>query len=65
LDQLERSAEAQQLRWTFALLRLSRQHLRDYLKRLPAFEDGEAQEQALDLVLQHPYLGPALPIRHH
>jgi len=65
LDQLERGAEAQQLRWRFALLRLSSQHLRDHLKRLPAFEDGEAQERALDLVLQHPYLGPALEFLHH
>jgi len=65
LDQLERGEEAQQLRRTFALLRLSSQHLRDHLKRLPAFEDGEAQEQALDLVLQHPYLGPALEFLHH
>ncbi|MCX5958785.1 MAG: hypothetical protein NT053_02715 [Cyanobacteria bacterium] len=64
LEQLERGAEAQQLRWKFALLRLSSQHLRDYLKRLPAFEDGEAQERALDLVLQHPYLGPALEFLH-
>lgn len=65
LDQLERGEEAQQLRWKFALLRLSNQHLRDYLKRLPAFEDGEAQERALDLVLEHPYLGPALEFLHH
>ena len=64
LDQLQRGDEAQQLRWKFALLRLSSQHLRDYLKRLPAFEDGEAQERALDLVLQHPYLGPALEFLH-
>ena len=64
LDQLDRGEEAQQLRWKFALLRLSNQHLRDYLKRLPAFEDGEAQERALDLVLQHPYLGPALEFLH-
>jgi hypothetical protein len=64
LDQLERGAEAQQLRWKFALLRLSSQHLRDHLKRLPAFEDGEAQERALDLVLEHPYLGPALEFLH-
>jgi hypothetical protein len=64
LDQLERGEEAQQMRWKFALLRLSSQHLRDYLKRLPAFEDGEAQERALDLVLQHPYLGPALEFLH-
>jgi len=65
LDQLERGEEAQQLRRTFALLRLSSQHLRDHLKRLPAFEDGEAQERALDLVLEHPYLGPALEFLHH
>jgi hypothetical protein len=65
LDQLERGEEAQQLRWRFTLLRLSSQHLRDYLKRLPAFEDGEAQERALDLALQHPYLGPALEFLHH
>ncbi|MCX5953005.1 MAG: hypothetical protein NTZ40_05820 [Cyanobacteria bacterium] len=64
LDQLQRGDEAQQLRWRFALLRLSSPHLRDYLKRLPAFEDGEAQERALDLVLQHPYLGPALEFLH-
>jgi hypothetical protein len=64
LDQLQRGDEAQQLRWRFALLRLSRQHLREYLKHLPAFEDGEAQERALDLVLQHPYLGPALEFLH-
>lgn len=64
LDQLERLEEAQQLRRTCGLLRLSSQHLRDYLKRLPAFEDGEAQERALDLVLQHPYLGPALEFLH-
>jgi hypothetical protein len=64
LDQLERGEEAQQLRWRFGLLRLSSQHLRDHLKRLPAFEDGEAQERALDLVLQHPYLEPALDFLH-
>ena len=64
LEQLERGAEAQQLRWKFALLRLSSQHLRDHLKRMPAFEDGEAQERALDLVLEHPYLGPALEFLH-
>jgi len=52
------------LRWRFGLLRLSSQHLRDHLKRLPAFEDGEAQERALDLVLEHPYLGPALEFLH-
>ena len=52
------------MRRTFGLLRLSNQHLRDYLKRLPAFEDGEAQKGVLDLVLHHPYLGPALEFLH-
>jgi hypothetical protein len=65
LDHLERDAEAQQLRWTFALAHLSSPHLRAYLQRLPAFEDGEAEERALNLVLQHPYAGPALAFLHH
>jgi len=37
-------------RWEFALMELSPRHLRDYLKRLPDFEDGAAEERALDLV---------------
>jgi hypothetical protein len=64
LDHLERGEEAQQLRWQFALVSLSSQHLRDCLKRIPAFEDGEAQERALELVLQHPYLPSALEFLH-
>jgi hypothetical protein len=53
LEGLGRQEEAQQLRRAFALDRLSLPHLRDYLRRLPAFEDEPACEQALDLVLSH------------
>ncbi len=37
-----------------------RRHLRDYLKRLPAFEDMPAEEKALDLVAEHDDLEEAL-----
>ncbi len=53
LEALGRSDEAQAQRWEFALLELSGRHLRDYLKRLPAFEDMPAEEKALDLVAKH------------
>ncbi|MEB3360640.1 MAG: hypothetical protein VKI42_00775 [Synechococcaceae cyanobacterium] len=53
LEAMGRMVEAQQLRHAFALDRLSLPHLRDYLRRLPAFEDESACEQALDLVLRH------------
>ena len=60
LEALGRHDEAQQQRWEFALMELSRRHLRDYLKRLPAFEDVEAEERALDLVAEHDDLQEAL-----
>ena len=60
LDALGRSDEAQAQRWEFALLELSARHLRDYLKRLPAFEDMPAEEKALDLVAEHDDLEAAL-----
>ncbi len=34
--------------------------MRDHLKRLPAFEDAEAEERALDLVAEHDDLQEAL-----
>lgn len=52
--------EAQGQRWEYALMELSRRHLRDYLKRLPAFEDADAEERALDLVAEHDDLQEAL-----
>ena len=53
LEALNRQDEAQQQRWEYALMEPSRRHLRDYLRRLPAFEDAAAEERALDLVAEH------------
>jgi hypothetical protein len=60
LEALGRHDEAQAQRWEYALMELSRRHLRDYLKRLPAFEDAAAEERALDLVAEHDDLQEAL-----
>jgi hypothetical protein len=60
LEVLGRQEDAQQQRWEFALMKLSRRHLRDYLQRLPAFEDVDAEERALDLVAEHDDLREAL-----
>lgn len=65
LEGLGRQEEAQQLRRAFALDRLSLPHLRDYLRRLPAFEDEPACEQALDQVLRHPNAPDALEFLLH
>jgi hypothetical protein len=54
LDQLGRADVAQQQRWQCFSERLSVPHLRDYLKRLPDFDDLEAEEQALHVVEAHP-----------
>jgi len=53
LEALGRGEEAQAQRWEFALMELSRRHLRDYLKRVPDFEDMVQEEKALDLVAEH------------
>jgi hypothetical protein len=60
LEVLGRDDEAQAQRWEYALMELSRRHLREYLKRLPAFEDAAAEERALDLVAEHDDLQEAL-----
>ncbi|MCP9834897.1 MULTISPECIES: DUF6880 family protein [unclassified Cyanobium] len=54
LEALERPAEAQELRWQWFSRSLSIPHLRDYLRRLEAFEDGEAEERAFGVAEQHP-----------
>lgn len=64
LEALGRREEAQALRRRFALERLSLPHLRAYLQRLPAFEDGEAEEELLEAVLGHPLFHPALEFLH-
>ena len=52
LEALGRSGEAQALRWTCFERSLSAPHLRAYLKKLPDFDDMEAEEKALDHVQQ-------------
>ena len=54
LEALDRHQEAQQCRWEAFERVLSISHLRDYLKRLPDFEDTEAEERALDAVEASP-----------
>lgn len=48
LEALGRPEEAQAARWSVFERSLSEEHLRAFLKRLPAFEDVEAEERALD-----------------
>ena len=52
LDALGRPDQAQELRWSCFERHLSAPHLRAYLKRLPDFEDFEAEQRALDRVRQ-------------
>ena len=48
LEALGRADDAQAVRWRCFERSLSVSHLRDYLKKLPDFEDVEAEEKALD-----------------
>jgi hypothetical protein len=48
LDALGRTADAQAARWTCFERSLSSTHLRAYLKRLPDFDDVEAERKALN-----------------
>ena len=50
LEALARSDEAQAARWSCFEHALSGEHLRAYLRKLPDFEDMEAEERALDHV---------------
>ncbi len=60
LDALDRGDEAQEHRWSFFERSLSPQHLQSYLKRLPDFDDMEAEERAMVHVLQYPSVHQAL-----
>jgi len=53
LDALGRSAEAQAERWAIFESTLSIDYLRAHLKRLPDFDDEEAENKALAYVRQH------------
>jgi hypothetical protein len=48
LEARDCSGEAQAARWLCFERALSARHLREYLKRLPEFEDFEAEQRALD-----------------
>ena len=47
LEALNRADEAQDYRWQRFLATLNETHLREYLRRLPDFEDFEAEQRAL------------------
>ncbi|MCP9771199.1 hypothetical protein KBY66_00930 [Synechococcus sp. Tobar12-5m-g] len=64
LEALERGEEAQALRWGVVEQSLSIRHLRDYLKRLPDFEDAAEEERALELALHYPIFSQALRFLH-
>jgi len=53
IEALGRADEAQAFRWACFEDRLSADHLRAYIKRLPDFDDIEAEDRALNLVLNH------------
>ena len=60
LETLGRADEAQAFRWACFERSLNPEHLRSYLKRLPDFEDLEAEERAIAHVLDHPSVHHAL-----
>jgi hypothetical protein len=51
LDATDQQEQAQRLRWAAVEERLSSTHLRTYLKRLPDFEDVEAEDRAMQHAL--------------
>ncbi len=60
LEVLGRRDEAQAARWSCFERALSAQHLRAYLKRLPDFDDVEAEQRALDYAERYKGLLQAL-----
>ena len=60
LDALGRSGEAQDERWQVFERSLEADYLRAYIKRLPDFDDIEAEERALHFALKYPSFHQAL-----
>jgi hypothetical protein len=60
LEALGRADEAQAFRWACFEHSLHPEHLRSYLKRLPDFDDLEAEERAIAHALAHPSVHHAL-----
>jgi hypothetical protein len=53
LEAMGRKDDAQSVRWRHFERFLSAEHLRAYLKRLPDFDDFEAEQKALDVAVGH------------
>jgi hypothetical protein len=60
LEALGRTDQAQAFRWDCFQRKLEPTHLRAYLKRLPDFDDVEAEERALSFALTYPSVHQAL-----
>jgi hypothetical protein len=60
LDALDKTDEAQTFRWSCFERTLDPEHLRNYLKRLPDFDDVEAESRAMDVALAFPHVHMAL-----
>ncbi len=60
LDALGRGVQAQAARWDCFERSLSSFHLREHLKRLPDFDDVEAESRALDFAQEFPNMLQAL-----
>ncbi|MEP7455027.1 DUF6880 family protein [Phyllobacterium sp. SB3] len=60
LEKLDRKDEAQSLRWQWFEQSFHEEHLRAFLKRLPDFDDMEAEEKALSHVAAYPDAHQAL-----
>jgi hypothetical protein len=60
LEALDRKEEAQAFRWSCFESTLNSEYLRDFLKRLPDFEDIDAEERAMDHAAARLRVTPAL-----
>ena len=60
LEAVGRSDDAQVERWAIFERSLNARYLRAYIKRLPDFDDEDAEIQALDYVAAHPNFNQAL-----
>ncbi|OJF91476.1 hypothetical protein AX761_22330 [Rhizobium sp. 58] len=60
LEALDRKDEAQAFRWTCFESTLESEYLRDFLKRLPDFDDIEAEDRAMDFAAALPRVTTAL-----
>lgn len=65
LEALERGDEAQAYRWICFEQSLNEQHLRDFLRRLPDFDDMEAEERAFSYAQAFPDANRALAFFLH